>query len=302
MAIFTGNTVDEAIERGLKKLGAKRENVHIQIDQKDKKGFLGLGKKRARVNIEPIQEEIVRRADRLATRGLDAEFVSDIPKTQSAMEATLELSQVVKAVKAAEKASAGELSEEEKNTVIEEVKNELTVKKLVEQEAIDLSETVTSGKKIAFSLGQAKVVKEVSKYLTLITQDMGVPTSISVNNEGNLIVFTLQSSQDGLLIGKHGKILQSLQTIAKAYANSLTEERVGLAINVGDYHEKRKIYVTSLAHHAAKRALSGETVYVNDLQSNERKIVHAIIAREEGVISHSEGRDSGRFIVVTKEN
>ena len=38
MAIFTGNTVDEAIERGLKKLGVKRENVHIQIEQKDKKG------------------------------------------------------------------------------------------------------------------------------------------------------------------------------------------------------------------------------------------------------------------------
>ena len=37
MAIFTGNTVDEAIERGLKKLGIKRENVHIQIEQKDKK-------------------------------------------------------------------------------------------------------------------------------------------------------------------------------------------------------------------------------------------------------------------------
>ena len=56
MAIFTGNTVDEAIERGLKKLGVKRENVHIQIEQKDKKGFLGIGKKRARVNIDAIHE------------------------------------------------------------------------------------------------------------------------------------------------------------------------------------------------------------------------------------------------------
>ena len=60
MAIFTGNTVDEAIERGLKKLGIKRENVHIQIEQKDKKGFLGIGKKRARVNIDAIQEETFR--------------------------------------------------------------------------------------------------------------------------------------------------------------------------------------------------------------------------------------------------
>ena len=149
---------------------------------------------------------------------------------------------------------------------------------------------------------QSKVIKEVSKYLTLITQDMGVPASVSAQNDGNLIIFNLKSTQDGLLIGKHGKILQALQVLAKAYANSLMEERVILAINVGDYHEKRKVYTTSLAHHAAKRARNGETVYINDLQSNERKIVHAIISREPGVNSRSIGRDSGRYIIVTKEN
>ena len=154
----------------------------------------------------------------------------------------------------------------------------------------------------ALTQNQSKVIKEVSKYLTLITQDMGLPASVSAQNDGNLIIFNLKSTQDGLLIGKHGKILQALQVLAKAYANSLTAERVILAINVGDYHEKRKVYITSLAHHAAKRARNGETVYINDLQSNERKIVHAIISREPGVASRSVGRDSGRYIVVTKEN
>src|SRR5574337_1412572 len=105
MAIFTGNTVDEAIERGLKKLGVKRENVHIQIHQKDKKGFLGIGKKRARIQIDPIHEETVRQADRLATRGLDADFIAESPRVQSAMEATVELSQVIKAVKADRKST-----------------------------------------------------------------------------------------------------------------------------------------------------------------------------------------------------
>ncbi|GFH40398.1 RNA-binding cell elongation regulator Jag/EloR [Lactococcus insecticola] len=302
MAIFTGNTVEEAIERGLKKLGAKRENVHIQIEQTDKKGFLGIGKKRARINIEPIQEETVRQADRLATRGLDAEFIAEAPKVQSAMEATLELSQVVKAVRAAEKASSGDLSEAEKNAVIEEAQNEIAERKIAEQDDLLLDdEALAIVKAQEITSGQNKVIKEVSKYLTLITQDMGVPASVSVKNEGNLIVFNLQSSQDGLLIGKHGKILQSLQVLAKAYANGLTEERVALAINVGDYHEKRKVYVTSLAHQAAKRARNGETVYVNDLQSNERRIVHAIITRENGVSSRSEGRDNARYIVVTKD-
>lgn len=295
MAIFTGNTVDEAIERGLKKLGVKRENVHIQIHQKDKKGFLGIGKKRARIQIDPIHEETVRQADRLATRGLDADFIAESPRVQSAMEATVELSQVIKAVKAAEKASTGDLSQEAKDAIIEEAKLEIAERKLVDQAstlAIEIDDSQSS---------QNKVIKEVAKYLTIITQDIGVPASVSVRQDGNLTIFTLKSSQDGLLIGKHGKILQALQILAKAYANSLTDERVTLAINVGDYHEKRKIYITSLAHHAAKRAANGEVVYINDLQGNERKIVHAIIEREPGVQSHSTGRENGRYIIVTKE-
>ena len=211
------------------------------------------------------------------------------------MEATVELSQVIKAVKAAEKASMGDLSQEAKDAIIEEAKLEIAEKKLVAETntlAVEIDDSQSS---------QNKVIKEVAKYLTVITQDMGVPASVSVKQDSNLTIFTLKSSQDGLLIGKHGKILQALQVLAKAYANSLTDERVTLAINVGDYHEKRKVYITSLAHHAAKRAAKGEVVYINDLQGNERKIVHAIIAREVGVSSHSTGRENGRYIIVTKE-
>ena len=294
MAIFTGKTIDEAIERGLKKLGVKRETVHIQIEQKDKKGFLGIGKKRARVNIEPIHEDTVRQADRLATRGLAADFIAESPKVQSAMEATVELSQVVKAVKAAEKASAGELSQEDRDAIIEEAKLDIAEKKTLTQ-GLDVNADETN-----LTSGQNKVIKEVAKYLTLITQDMGVPATVSVAQSGELTIFTLKSTQDGLLIGKHGKILQAFQVLAKAYANSLTDERITVAVNVGDYYEKRKVYITSLAHHAVKRAAEGETVYINDLQSNERKIVHAIIAHEPGIKSESVGKHGGRYILVTK--
>lgn len=194
MAIFTGKTIDEAIERGLKKLGVKRETVHIQIEQKDKKGFLGIGKKRARVNIEPIHEDTVRQADRLATRGLAADFIAESPKVQSAMEATVELSQVVKAVKAAEKASAGELSQEDRDAIIEEAKLEIAEKKILTQSLDTKLDEASS------TSTQNKVINEVAKYLTIITQDMGVPATVSVEQSGELTIFTLKSTQDGLLI------------------------------------------------------------------------------------------------------
>lgn len=303
MAIFTGETVEDAIERGLNRLNVKRENVHIHIEQKEKKGFLGFGKKRARVNIEPIHEETVRKADHLAERGVDDTINLGVPKSQSAMEATLELSQVVKAVRAAEREQNGEITEEERNAIIEVAKKTVVQNR---QGTADLSDVVSSVKeeveaKKEVSNEDEKIASKISSYLTTITQEMGIATRVSVSRDGNLTVFNLTSNHDALLIGKHGKILQSLQILAKAYANSILNTRMNIAVNVGDYHEKRKAYIVSLAHRAAERARGGETVYINDLQSNERKIVHTIIGQENGVSSHSEGQEYNRYIVVAKE-
>ena len=303
MAIFTGETVEDAIERGLNRLNVKRENVHIHIEQKEKKGFLGFGKKRARVNIEPIHEETVRKADHLAERGVDDTINLGVPKSQSAMEATLELSQVVKAVRAAEIEQNGEITEEERNAIIEVAKKTVVQNR---QGTADLSDVVSAVKeeveaKKEVSNEDEKIASKISSYLTTITQEMGIATRVSVSRDGNLTVFNLTSNHDALLIGKHGKILQSLQILAKAYANSILNTRMNIAVNVGDYHEKRKAYIVSLAHRAAERARGGETVYINDLQSNERKIVHTIIGQENGVSSHSEGQEYNRYIVVAKE-
>ncbi|KKW70522.1 RNA-binding protein [Lactococcus cremoris] len=303
MAIFTGETVEDAIDRGLNRLGVKRENVHIHIEQKEKKGFLGFGKKRARVNIEPIHEETVRKADHLAERGVDDIINLGVPKSQSAMEATLELSQVVKAVRAAEREQNGEITEEERNAIIEVAKKTVVQNR---QGTTDLSDVVAAVKeeveaKKEVSNEEEKIASKISSYLTTITQEMGIATRVSVSRDGNLTVFNLTSNHDALLIGKHGKILQSLQILAKAYANSILNTRMNVAVNVGDYHEKRKAYIVSLAHRAAERARGGETVYINDLQSNERKIVHTIIGQENGVSSHSEGQEYNRYIVVSKE-
>lgn len=311
MAIFTGENVEEAVERGLKRLNVKRENVHIHVEQKEKKGFLGFGKKRARVNIEPLQEETVRKADRLAERGVE-DVNLGVPKAQSAMEATLELSQVVKAVKAAEAEAEGEITPEEREQLIEEAKQQiadgtLEVPTPEEARAIEPSENLAKPDAAVETAVEApaenteQAAEKIAAYLTNITAGMGVPSTANIKKEGNITVFNLNSEQDALLIGKHGRILQSLQLLAKAYANSIADSRLNVAVNVGDYHEKRKAYIGSLAHRAAERARGGETVYINDLQSNERKIVHTILAQEAGISSHSEGQEYNRYIVVTKE-
>ena len=63
MVVYSGRTVEQAIERGLKDLNLPRMRAHIKVISREKKGFLGFGKKPARVSVEPINEKIAHEAD-----------------------------------------------------------------------------------------------------------------------------------------------------------------------------------------------------------------------------------------------
>ncbi len=64
MVVYSGRTVEQAIEKGLKDLNLPRMKAHIKVISREKKGFLGFGKKPAQVSVEPINEEIAHKADR----------------------------------------------------------------------------------------------------------------------------------------------------------------------------------------------------------------------------------------------
>lgn len=74
MVLFTGSTVEEAIQKGLKELDIPRMKAHIKVVSKEKKGFLGLfGKKPAQVDIEAISETTVIKANQQAIKGVPKE-------------------------------------------------------------------------------------------------------------------------------------------------------------------------------------------------------------------------------------
>lgn len=59
MVIFTGRTVEDAIEKGLKELNLSRLKAHIKVVSREKKGFFGFGKKPAQVDIEGIMKSLL---------------------------------------------------------------------------------------------------------------------------------------------------------------------------------------------------------------------------------------------------
>ncbi|MDR2976129.1 MAG: protein jag [Streptococcaceae bacterium] len=300
MATYTGNTVEEAIERGLKREGIARENAHIEIEQRESNGFLGVGRKRARVSIDPIREETKRRADRMATRNVDQSDM-EIDKAESAMEATLRLNKVIKAVRKAGINDDYNLTDEEKQEKIEKITQ--TVKAEPIEEIIPVSNHKTAEEPADHEgLTEEELIALVSDYLTKIIDGMGIKVKIACKKVGEVLNFNLQSNHDALLIGKHGKILDALDTLTKALASVSSPNRIEVRVNVGDYHEKRERYLISLANRAADRVISsGEAVYISDLPSHERKIIHNTLSNISGVSSHSEGQGTKRYIVVSPE-
>ena len=74
MVVFTGKTVEEAIEKGLKELNISRLKAHIKVISREKKGFLGFGRKMAEVDVEGINEATAHRADQKAVQGVPADI------------------------------------------------------------------------------------------------------------------------------------------------------------------------------------------------------------------------------------
>lgn len=305
MATYTGNTVEEAITRGLKREGIARENAHIEIEQRESNGFLGVGRKRARVSIEPIREETKRRADRMATRNVDQSDM-EIDKAESAMEATLRLNKVIKAVRKAGITDDYNLTEEERQEKIDEITQTVKaepIEEIVTAPSHEVTETPAhSAEAGQAEISEAELINKISDYLTKIIDGMGIKVKISCKKVDDVLNFSLQSNHDALLIGKHGKILDALDTLAKALASVSSFNRIEVRVNVGDYHEKRERYLISLANRAAERVVSsGETVYISDLPAHERKIIHNRLSSISGVDSHSEGQGTHRYIVVSPE-
>ena len=127
MVLFTGSTVEEAIQKGLKELGIPRMKTHIKVVSKEKKGFLGLfGKKLAQVDIEAISETTVIKANQQAIKGVPKEINEQNEPVKTVTEATVDLGHVVEAIKKIEEEGQG-VSDEVKAEILKNEKHASTI-------------------------------------------------------------------------------------------------------------------------------------------------------------------------------
>ena len=318
MVLFTGSTVEEAIQTGLKELGIPRMKAHIKVVSREKKGFFGLfGKKPAQVDIEAISETTVVKANQQAVKGVPKEVNAKNEPVKTVSEATVDLGHVVEAIKKIEEEGQG-ISEEvkaeilknekEASTILEETGHIAILKDLLPEESKEQGEVEQNddlenlGLKIEPTYDIDQVVEEVTNYVQGIIDDMDVEGAISSTSNRRSINMQIDTNEPGRIIGYHGKVLKSLQLLAQNYLYNRYSRTFYITINVNDYVEHRAEVLQSYAQKLATRVLEeGRSQVTDPMSSSERKIIHRIISRMEGVTSYSEGDEPNRYVVVDTE-
>ena len=318
MVLFTGSTVEEAIQNGLNELNIPRMKAHIKVVSREKKGFFGLfGKKPAQVDIEAISETTVVKANQQAIKGVPKEINDQNDPVKTVSEATVDLGHVVAAIKKIEE-EGQEISEEvkaeilkndkEASTILEETGHIEVLKELQPEETQDEvepekgSDLENLGLKVEPTYDTEKVVEEVTSYVQAIIDDMDVEGTISSTSNRRSINMQIDTNEPGRIIGYHGKVLKSLQLLAQNYLYNRYSRTFYITINVNDYVEHRAEVLQSYAQKLATRVLEeGRSQMTDPMSSSERKIIHRIISRMDGVTSYSEGDEPNRYVVVDTE-
>jgi len=129
---------------------------------------------------------------------------------------------------------------------------------------------------------------------------LGVVGNVSVDiDETEAYRVHIETEETGLLIGFHGKTLESFQIILGIIVSKELATWVKVYVNVGDYREKREEALMLMAQHAAEHALTmGRPVELANLSASERRVIHLTLSGDERVETESEGEGVRRTLLV----
>lgn len=145
----------------------------------------------------------------------------------------------------------------------------------------------------------AKVLQRLTEeLLSLMTTKATVEVSFDEENQ----VFNVNidaGDETGLLIGKKGETLTSIQTILGFLLKKETGEWGRVVVNVGDYRQKEEDYLKNLAASTAQRVKeTGEPQSLYNLKPWQRRVVHLALSEDSDIVTESQGEGEERYLIV----
>lgn len=142
------------------------------------------------------------------------------------------------------------------------------------------------------------MVAEILDYF-LATMGVVADTYVRDELEEDSLVFEIEGEDAGLLIGRRGETLQSLQFLVRMIVSRQLGRKAYVVIDVEDYRRRRADMLRRLARRTAGRvATSGRSTALDPMSPGERRIVHMSLASHPRVRTESEGEGNQRRVVV----
>ena len=264
----SAKNLDDAITEALIQLGVTSDRLDYIVVEKGSAGFLGIGMKQAVIKARRKPEE------KPVEEPVKEEVKAEEPE---------------KPFKKAEK-------KPERKT---EKKHE-SFRKPVREEKPEVK--FEPKKEVELAKVEPQTIETCEKFIYDVMNAMGmddVKVTSVVDEEGALAI-NMEGSNMGILIGKRGQTLDSLQYLTNRVANKMQDGYVRVKLDTEDYRRRRKETLENLAKNiASKVKRTRKTVSLEPMNPYERRIIHSALQSDPAVSTHSEGEEPYRRVVVT---
>ncbi len=170
---------------------------------------------------------------------------------------------------------------------------------VIEKEAIVKNITVSTSQKSENATDGERTVE----FLEGLFKLLNITACTELVAEGEKVEINVTAANTTSIIGKHGVMLDAIQTLAGAVANTGREDYKRVVVDCENYRENRENTLNKLAENLAQKAIRiGKKIQLEPMNPYERRIIHAALSEREGVQTQSEGKEPNRYIVIIPDN
>ena len=296
----TAKTVKDAILEASLKLETFRDNIEYEVIEEGSTGFLGFGSKKAvikarkKVAVEDILKEEVK--EEKPARKEKKEFKKEKKEFKENKKEFKREKKERKQVQQEKKA------EEKPAPVPEEVKEEVPVAAEPAAEAVEETVEVRKERKVAELTPEEKeeVKEKAVKFMKDVFASIEMEVEVNASFEDEVLNVEMSGEDMGVLIGKRGQTLDSLQYLTSLVVNKGRSGYVRVKVDTENYRNRRKETLENLAKNIAyKVKRTRRPVFLEPMNPYERRIIHSALQNDPYVTTHSEGEEPYRKVVVT---
>ena len=309
----SAKTLDDAITEASIQLGGSSDQMEYDVIEKGSTGFFGIGSKQAVIKARLKKEK----AEQEETISVSEIFeskpeVKEEQKSEVKNEVKNEIKNDFKKEnrkdfkkdpkkennKDYKKEYKKDSKKEYKKDFKKEYKKETAAP--VQEEKKEVSQPERKEIEIAVVTEETKKICEDFLRDVLKAMGMGEVEFTSVVDEDGALSIEMKGDDMGILIGKRGQTLDSLQYLTNRVANKSQEGYVRVKLDTEDYRRRRKQTLENLAKNIAyKVKRTRKPVSLEPMNPYERRIIHSALQNDDRVSTHSEGEEPYRRVVVT---